>query len=154
MRSTTSAARSPTGDASEPLSCWILLLLCVPLGVLGCSSGNSPEGVADQFMQAYYIRIDQAQALAYSAALAREKLQQELQLVGRARRGGGVAQARPHMQYTHVRTQPEGRHVFLIYDLTIQPAHVPPMLKQVLITTTRIEEQWKVINFTEVDVLR
>jgi hypothetical protein len=53
-----------------------------------------------------------------------------------------------------VRTQPEGRHVFLVYDLTIRPTQVPPMLKQVLITTTRMEEQWKVINFTEVDVLR
>jgi hypothetical protein len=154
MRNATGAARSPTGDASEHINRWILLLLCVPLGVLGCSGGNSPEGVADQFMRAYYIEIDQAQALAYTAALAREKLQQEQQLVGQARRGGGVAQARPQIRYTHVRTQPEGRHVFLVYDLTIRPTQVPPMLKQVLITTTRMEEQWKVINFTEVDVLR
>jgi len=128
---------------------WILTAIIVALA--GCSRGNTPEGVAERFVEAYYVRIDQMQALEFAAALAREKLQQELQLVAQARRGGGVDQARPKIQYTRTHTRPEGHQVFFIYDLTIQPTQFSPMLKQVLITTERLGEHWKVINFTEMD---
>jgi len=141
------------GQESDDMNAWIVLVLLIPLGLAGCTGGNSPERVAEQFMQSYYVQIDQMQALEFTAALAREKLQQELQLVSQARRGGSVAQARPGIEYTHTRTQPEGRQVFLVYTLTIKPAQVPPMLKQVLITTEQLGEQWKVINFSEMDVV-
>lgn len=142
------------GQESDDMNAWIVLVLLIPLGLAGCTGGNSPERVAERFMQSYYVQIDQMQALEFTAALAREKLQQELQLVSQARRGGSVAQARPSIEYTHTRTQPEGRHVLLVYTLTIKPAQVSPMLKQVLITTKQLGERWKVINFSEMDVVR
>jgi len=133
---------------------WIFLTMVVPLTLTGCSSANTPEGVAERFVEAYYVRIDQAQALDLTAALAREKLQRELQLVTDARRGGGVEQARPKIEYTRAQTRPEGQRVFVIYDLTIKPTQVPPILKRVLITTAQLEDHWKVINFAEVDAPR
>lgn len=134
------------------MRCWILTAIFVALE--GCTRGNTPEAVAERFVQAYYVQIDQTQALEFTAALAREKLQRELQLVGPARRGGSVEQARPNIEYTRAQTRPEGRQVFFIYALTIKPTQVSPMLKQVLITTEQLGEQWKVINFTELDVPR
>jgi len=134
---------------------WGLLnLVLLAITTAGCSQGNTPEAVAERFMQAYYVQIDQGQALEFTGALARERLQQELRAVAPLRRSGSVAEARPEVRYTLSRTQPEGRQVLLYYDLTITPRHVPPMLKKVLIITEQLGQQWKVINFTEADSTR
>ena len=145
------------------LSCnpWLSAFICVHLrfivvllALVGCSRGNTPEGVAERFVDVYYVQIDQAHALEFTAALARDKLQRELQLVAPARRGGSVAQARPKIEYTRTQRRPEGRQILFLYALTIKPTQVPPMFTQVLITTEQLGEQWKVINFTELDVPR
>ena len=129
----------------------ILGALCIAMALLGCSRSDSAQGVADQFMQAYYVQIDQAQALELSSGLAHERLRQELQQVAPLRRGGSLEQARPKVSYTLARTQPEGRQVLLVYDLTITPPQVKPILKKILLITEPVGEQWKVINFTETD---
>jgi hypothetical protein len=129
----------------------VVTALFIAVALLGCSRDNSAQGVAEKFMQAYYVQIDQAQAMEFTTGLARERLRQELQQVAPLRRGGGLAQARPKMSYALARSQPEGHQVLLVYDLTISPPHVPPMLKKILIITERLGEQWKVINFAETD---
>ena len=129
----------------------ILGALCIAMALLGCSRSDSAQGVADQFMQAYYVQIDQAQALELSSGLARERLRQELQQVAPLRRGSSLEQARPKVSYTLARTQPEGRQVLLVYDLTITPSQVKPILKKILLIAEPLGEQWKVINFTETD---
>jgi hypothetical protein len=121
------------------------------MALLGCSRSDSAQGVADQFMQAYYVQIDQAQALELSSGLAHERLRQELQQVAPLRRGGSLEQARPKVSYTLARTQPEGRQVLLVYDLTITLPQVKPILKKILLITEPLGQQWKVINFTETD---
>jgi hypothetical protein len=133
---------------------WICGAILIALIVGGCSRDNTPQGVADRFVQAYYVQIDQAAALEFTTALARERLQRELQLVAPIRRGGSVEQARPKVEYSLVRTQPDGRQVLFVYDLTITPTHVSPMAKKVLIITDQFAGQWKVINFTETDAPR
>jgi hypothetical protein len=129
----------------------ILGALCIAMALLGCSRSDSAQGVADQFMQAYYVQIDQAQALELSSGLAHERLRQELQQVAPLRRGGSLEQARPKVSYTLARTQPEGRQVLLVYDLTITLPQVKPILKKILLITEPLGQQWKVINFTETD---
>jgi hypothetical protein len=129
-------------------------MLLVAAALAGCSRDDTPEAVGDRFMQAYYVQIDQGQALEFTAALARERLQRELHAVAPLRRGGSVAEARPTVKYALARSQPEGRQVLLYYDLTIAPSHVPPMLKKVLLITEQLGERWKVINFTEADAVR
>ena len=129
----------------------ILGALCIAMALLGCSRSDSAQGVADQFMQAYYVQIDQAQALELSSGLAHERLRQELQQVAPLRRGSSLEQARPKVSYTLARTQPEGRQVLLVYDLTITPSQVKPILKKILLIAEPLGEQWKVINFTETD---
>lgn len=129
----------------------ILTALCIAVAIMGCSRGNSAQGVADQFVQTYYVQIDQARALEFTTGLARQRLQEELQRVAQLRRGSSLEQARPKVSYTLSRTQPEGRQVLLVYDLTITPPQVAPLLKKILIITEQLGEQWKVINFTETD---
>ena len=132
----------------------LVSVLLISVAFVGCSRDNTPEGVANRFMQAYYVQIDQGQALEFAGALARERLQQELRAVAPLRRDGTFPAARPDVKYTLDRTQPEGRQVLLYYDLTIAPTHVAPMLKKVLVITEQLDEQWKVINFTEADAVR
>src|SRR5262245_35111766 len=129
----------------------ILGVLCIAIAIMGCSRSNSAQRVAERFVQAYYVQIDQAQALEYTTGLAHERLRQELQQVAPLRRGGSLEQARPKVSYTLARTQPEGRQVLLVYDLTIAPPQVKPILKKILIITEQLGEQWKVINFAETD---
>jgi len=133
---------------------WICGAILIALILDGCSRDNTPQGVADRFVQAYYVQIDQAAALEFTTALARERLQRELQLVAPIRRGGSVEQARPKVEYNLVRTQPDGRQVLFVYDLTITPTHVSPIMKKILIITDQFAGQWKVINYTETDAPR
>jgi hypothetical protein len=102
-------------------------------------------------MQAYYVQIDQARALEYSTGLAQERLRQELQHVTPLRRGGNLAQARPQVSYSLARTQPEGRQVLFVYDLTVTPSQAQPMLKKILLITEQLGELWKVSHFAEAD---
>jgi len=129
----------------------IVASLCIAIAIMGCSRSNNAQRVADQFMQAYYVQIDQARALEFSHGLAHERLRQELQQVAPLRRGSSIEQARPQASYTLARTQPDGQHVLFVYDLTITPSQAKPILKKVLIIAEPLGEQWKVINFTETD---
>jgi hypothetical protein len=129
----------------------VLGAICIAIAILGCSRSNSAQGVADRFVQAYYVQIDQAQALEFTTGLARERLQQELQQVASLRRGSSLEQARPKVSSTLARTQSEGRQVLVVYDLTITPPQVKPILKKILIITELLGEEWKVINFAETD---
>jgi hypothetical protein len=129
----------------------IVASLCIAIAIMGCSRSNNAQRAADQFMQAYYVQIDQARALEFSHGLAHERLRQELQQVAPLRRGSSLEQARPKVSYTLARTQPEGRQVLLVYDLTITPPQVKPMLKKILIITEQLGDEWKVINFAETD---
>jgi hypothetical protein len=122
------------------------------LAILGCTASDNAQGVADHFVQAYYVQIDQAQALEFTAGLARERLHEELQRVASLRRGSSLEQARPQVSYTLERSQSEGQQVLLVYDLTITPPQIKPILKKILIIMEQPGEQWKVINFTEADV--
>jgi len=125
------------------------------VAVLGsCSRADTPEAIADRFVQTYYVQIDQAQAVDYTAALARQRLQDELQTVARIRRGSSIAQARPKVEYSLARTQVDGRQRLFVYDLTITPPQVSPIAKKVLIITEQFGDAWKVINFTEADASR
>lgn len=142
------------GEEGDRMRRWICTGVFVVLALVGCTRPNTPEGVAERFVEAYYVQIDQTRALEFTAALARDKLQRELQLVAQARRGGSVEQARPKIEYTRTQSRPDGRQVFFIYALTIKPTHVAPMLTQVMISTEQIGEHWRVINFTELDVPR
>jgi hypothetical protein len=130
----------------------IVGILCLLIASLGCSREHNAQGVADRFVQAYYVLIDQGQALDFSTGLARERLRQELQQVAPLRRAGSLEQARPKVSYALVRTQPEGRQILFVYDLTITPPQVEPILKKILIITEQLGEEWKEINFTEADV--
>lgn len=133
---------------------YLASVLLIGVVISGCSRDNTPEAVANHFMQAYYVQIDQGQALEFADALARERLQEELRAVTPLRRGGSFATARPDVKYTLSHTQPEGHQVLLYYDLTITPTHVPPIVKKVLVITEQFDEQWKVINFSEADAIR
>ena len=121
------------------------------LAILGCTASDSAQRVADHFVQAYYVQIDQAQALEFTAGLARERLHEELQRVASLRRGSSLEQARPRVSYTLARTQSEGQQVLLVYDLTITPPQIKPILKKILLIMEQPGEHWKVINFTETD---
>jgi transposase len=121
------------------------------LAILGCTASDNAQRVADHFIQAYYVQIDQAQALEFTAGLARERLHEELQRVASLRRGNSLEQARPRVSYTLARTQSEGQQVLLVYDLTITPPQIQPILKKILLIMDQPGKQWKVINFTETD---
>jgi transposase len=129
----------------------VLSTFCMALAILGCTASDSAQRVADHFVQAYYVQIDQAQALEFTAGLARERLHEELQRVASLRRGSSLEQARPRVSYTLARTQSEGQQVLLVYDLTITPPQIQPILKKILLIMEQPGEHWKVINFTETD---
>ncbi|MGH7865708.1 MAG: hypothetical protein ACREQB_12010, partial [Candidatus Binataceae bacterium] len=50
------------------------------LSLGACTASNSPRGVADRFIDAYYVTIDLATAAAVSSGLALDKINQEIAL--------------------------------------------------------------------------
>jgi hypothetical protein len=142
------------GREDQRMRGWIVGTCLIAAVLGGCSRSDTPEAIAERFVQAYYVQIDQAAAVEFTAALARHRLQEELQTVAQIRRGSAVAQARPKIEYHLTRTQVDGRQRLFVYDLTITPLLVPPIAKKVLIITEQFGEGWKVINFTEADSSR
>src|SRR5438132_8646280 len=63
------------------------LLALLSVTALSCAGTKDPSGVADRFVDKYYVEADQQAALPLSEGMARMRLENEIRLVGSSRRG-------------------------------------------------------------------
>lgn len=116
---------------------FFLLAACTP---------KTPEAVADQFVDLYFVVIDQKRALDLTSGLARQKLEEELTLVEKVRTTYDQDQAKPSIFYVRRSSKVMGDHARLTYDITIRQGH-DETLRNALVSAERVGGKWTIANF-------
>jgi hypothetical protein len=119
---------------------WLLALF-----VLGCAPKGA-EGVADKFVDLYFVEIDQRRALPLTTGLAHSKIEEELSLVADVRKTVDPDSAKPSIFYARKSTNLDGDHARLAYDITIRQGR-DETHRNAMISAERIDGKWTVANF-------
>jgi hypothetical protein len=139
---------------SAPSRAWSRLGACLLGAVLasGCAKPHTPRGVAETFIDRYYIERDHARALAMATGIAASRVAQEKNLVEEGQAAGaGASAVQPHIYYSYRKTTPKGADQELSYALTIDSGGVP-LHKDLRIVVTPNGADWKVSFFNETDM--
>jgi hypothetical protein len=122
----------------------ILLLSTGALGS-GCKDTSSPEYVADQFVEAYFQRVDQAAARQFTALGATEMLDREIEATRSIRASGYTPdQATAAVKFRRGTRAMRGDRVRFDYDITIQ-SDGTEVKRQADVELASIQAAWKVV---------
>lgn len=129
---------------------WRVLILLI-YGLSACQSDpNSPQGVAERFLDAHYVTMDLQVAKTYCTGLARKRVEEEIRLTE-----GQAVDAntrRPKVYYSLLKETPRGdNRVSLQYEAKITVDGAGEFQKEFLLTLREEEEGWRVMNYSEFD---
>ena len=124
-----------------------LATLCI---FSACSPGEGPESVAQSFVERYYVQPDLPQAKALAHGLARQKIEEQEELLRAVPGQDGAAGRRVSYSLYTTRKMGEDR-IFFVYDMAIS-VDSRVMKRRAFISTTRVKEGWRVTNFQEEDI--
>ncbi len=127
-----------------------LCFLFCNLGFILCGYENSPEGVAEEFLYRYFIELHQQGALQLSTGLAKDKIQEEIELLKGIRSDPDLdlTQSKPFIDYKLLNSQKRSdESVAFVYDVSIKSKGGDASKRQLVLTTVKIEGKWKVKNF-------
>jgi hypothetical protein len=127
-------------------------VLALGLAILfGAGCGPDPStarGTAEAFLDAYYVTINLKKALPYTAGLAREKVQQSIDLTSGQPIDGSTNTPNVHYELIEERPQGEGT-VSFAYLGTIRSDGGDATNRRWLLTVRRDGDAWRVMNFQE-----
>ena len=128
-----------------PLSALALLALLVT----GCHSDPSTaRGTAELFLDAHYVHIDLTGALEYTSGVARQKVEDEIRLVGGQQID--AATRKPSVHYRLLEEHPDGDHaVNYLYRGTIAVEDADRFERRWLVTVRFADGSWRVTNYQE-----
>jgi len=109
---------------------------------------STARGTAERFLDAHYVTIELANALPYTSGLARQKVEQEMELV----KGFAIDEttAKPIVRYRLIKEDPDpagGSH--FLYRGTIVLEGADGFDRQWLVTVRRENEGFRVTNYQE-----
>lgn len=121
--------------------------------LLAACGAKSASGVADQFVDRYYVESDQSGALPLADGVAELRLREELRLSAEGRRSQGPGegpsrQVRVYYQRTAFTGEGEGRKAD--YALDIRPQGGGEILRDAHLELARKPDgSWRVVRFSE-----
>jgi hypothetical protein len=125
----------------------MLIGVCSVLILAGCPQQNSARGVADRFIEAYYVAISLKDAESLCTGLALSKIKQERQLTQ-----GQVIDQSTRKPVVHYKLKDErsaqDRSTFL-FLATIDVPDGGSFQRKWMITARKEGQFWKISNFTE-----
>jgi hypothetical protein len=125
------------------------LALLLVAGALSCRPDPSgPRGVAERFLDAYYVRIDLPAVHAMVAGVAKQKIEKEMKLV----EGQVIDEStrKPTVRYHLLEEHPDGEDaVNFIYRGRITVEDADSFERRWLVTVRRRDGDWRVTNFQE-----
>jgi len=126
-------------------------LLCL-LALAACAKPKGAQGLAEAFIDHYYIERDHTAALGLAQGIAATRVAEERKLVEEARGAGAdTSQVQPHLYYAWKRTVPKGSDIEFTYLLTIDSGGVP-LKKEVRVVVTPGAQGMRVSFFNESDL--
>jgi hypothetical protein len=127
---------------------WVQLLFIAALASLvgtGCHPANSARGVADRFIDQYYVAIDLKAAEPFCTGLALDKLHKEMQLIGNQKIDEATRKPTVHYKLTAERDAPD--HIQFLFRATIDVPEGGSFNRNWMITARKAGDTWKVSNF-------
>ena len=120
--------------------------LVLLLGFGACSNPDSPEGVADAFVDAYFRRMDQEKAKEYTAFGATAMLDAELREVSQIRKEGYTpAEASAEVSFHRGEATRRDQRVRVPYEIAIR-VEGSETFRDADIELSQIEGRWKVVR--------
>ena len=113
----------------------------------GCHPANSARGVADRFIDQYYVAIDLKAAEPYCTGLALDKLHKEMQLIGNQRIDDSTRKPVVHYKLTAERDAPD--HIQFLFRATIDVPEGGTFNRNWMITARKSGDTRKVSNFDD-----
>jgi hypothetical protein len=120
------------------------------LCALGCGSMRSPSGVADKFVDKYYVEADQKSALPLSDGVAKLRLQNEIELIGGARLGLAPGSHAARVYYSRTAISEAQDSARADYSLKIKPQGGTEIARDAHLELLRQGDgTWRVVRFNE-----
>ncbi|HMI87480.1 MAG TPA: hypothetical protein VK550_25505 [Polyangiaceae bacterium] len=124
-----------------------LVLVALVLALLpACKDQGAPEYVADQFVEAYFQRMDQQSARQFTAFGATEMLDRELELTRGVREQGYLpAEAAAQVNWRRIGRSTRGERVRFDYDIDIRREGAEDH-RRADIELSKVQTGWKVVR--------
>jgi hypothetical protein len=124
-----------------------LLAVALSMGLLsGCKDEGTPEYVADQFVEAYFQRMDQQGARQFTAFGATEMLDRELELTRGVREQGYLpAEAAAQVSWKRTGRSSRGERIRFDYDIEIRREGAQDH-RSADIELSKVQAGWKVVR--------
>lgn len=126
----------------------IIILLLSLAGACGHDL-NTPQGVAEEFVDHHYVAIDLQKARTLAVSVALNKVNEEIRLTA-----GQVIDAstqKPRVNYRLLEKKEGNGRATYLYEGTIRSDDGTSFVRKWLITARKEGNQWRVSNFTESD---
>jgi hypothetical protein len=129
---------------------YVKFSLGLMLLALSCSRDlNSPQGVAEEFVDQHYVNIDLPRARTYAVSVALAKIDEEIRLTTGQKIDASTQ--KPRINYKLLEKHDADKRSTYLYEGQIQSDDGTSFVKKWLITTRLEGTQWRVSNFTESD---
>jgi hypothetical protein len=113
----------------------------------GCHPANSARGVADRFVDQYYVAIDLKAAEPFCTGLALDKLRSEIHMLDGQKIDAGTH--KPTVHYKLITQRDGADHVEFLFRATIDVPDGATFNRNLLITARKTADTWKVSNFDD-----
>ncbi|MGH7830276.1 MAG: hypothetical protein ACREP8_08860 [Candidatus Binatia bacterium] len=134
----------------QPLAKTIFYLSLSALVLHACGRDlGTAQGVAEEFVDQHYVRIDLAKAKEYSVGLALQKVDEEICLT--SGQAIDASTRKPRVHYRLLEKKEGAARASFLYEATIQVDDAPRFTRRLLIAARKENELWRVSNFTEYD---
>ncbi len=121
--------------------------LVVSVALLGCAKKGSPEAVADGFVDAYFLHMDQERAKEFTALGATEMMDKELGDVAQIRKDGySPADAAPEMSVKRGPPTPRDQRMRYPYEIHVKSGSSPEVVRDADVELAQIDGSWKVVR--------
>ncbi|HEY3592782.1 MAG TPA: hypothetical protein VGL13_02870 [Polyangiaceae bacterium] len=130
-----------------PLSAWVAAMATAGLfAAAGCTDKRAPENIADQFVAAYFQRMDQREARQFTALGATDMLDRELELTRSIRADGYSAMdAAGEVSCRRRGRSLRGERVRFDYDIAIRHDETEEH-RTADVELANIQSAWKVVR--------
>jgi hypothetical protein len=130
----------------RPSFALVALALAAHAAGIGCRDQGSPEAVADAFVDAYFVQVDQEKAKEFTALGATKMLEDELREVAQVRdKDHNPIEARGDVTVTRGEPVMRDQRIRFPYQIAVR-ADAAETTQQADIELTRIQGGWKVVR--------
>lgn len=110
---------------------------------------NTPQGIAEEFVDSHYVQIDLQKAKQYTVSVAQAKIDEEIRLT--AGQSIDASTQKPRVNYTLLEKKEGDQRSTYLFEGKIQSDDGTSFTRKWSIATRKEGNGWRVSNFTESD---